>query len=230
MTRALRSITAVLSLAALGACQKIEMSYCAARLPPAHLVVDSAPLNYQVKQQYDARALGDAHSNDGESITYGLTSARSSVTADVSLHAMPVGGALCVRPDVTVHLAYQPMAVEVARELARDSCAYHTVLGHEEKHVEVYRSQLAAAVTGLRDDLAHHGFEKVERFSDLDHAKAAMQSMQDTWLVPRAHELLDQVAALQQQVDSPAEYQRVASSCPDNPLVSGQQAPAAPHF
>jgi hypothetical protein len=54
--------------------------------------------------------------------------------------------------------------------------------------------------------------------------------MQDTWLVPHAHELLDLVAARQLLVDTPAEYQRVASSCPDNPLVTGHEAPAAPHF
>jgi hypothetical protein len=230
MTRVLRLVAATVTLAMLGACQKIEMSYCAARLPAARLVVDSIPLSYQVKQQYDARSLGDAHGNDGESITYGLTTARSSVTADVSLHAMRLGGAVCVRPDLTVQLAYQPMSVEIARELVRGSCAYNTVLGHEEKHVDVYRSQLAAAVVSLRDELAHHGFEHVERFSDIDHATAAMQTMQDTWLVPHAHELLDLVAARQLLVDTPAEYQRVASSCPDNPLVTGHEAPAAPHF
>ena len=226
----LRLIAAALALAALGACQKIEMSYCAARLPAATLTVDAAPPSYQLGQHYDARSLGDAHGNDGESITYGLTSARSSVAAAVSLHAMRVAGAVCVRPDVSVHLAYQPMSVEVARELQRGSCGYNTVLGHEEKHVEVYRSQLAVAAASLQQELTQHGFQQVERFSDIDHAEAAMQSMQDTWLVPRAHELLDQVAARQQLVDSAAEYQRVASSCPDNSLISGHDAPVAAHF
>ncbi len=223
-------MAAGLIVLACAGCQKIELGYCAARLPPAHLTVDSIPVRYQPEQRYDARSLGDAHGNDGESITYGLTSARSSVTAEVSLHAMRIGASVCVRPDVSVHLGYQPMSVQVARELAPNSCAYNTVLGHEEKHVEVYRSQLAVAVRSMQNELAQHGFDQVERFSDIEHAEAAMQTMQDSWLVPRAHELLDQVAERQKLVDSPAEYQLVAGSCPDNPLISGHDAPAAAHF
>jgi len=223
-------VTSLVLLVALAACQKIEMSYCQMRLPPSRLMVDVDPLNYTLNQHADARTIGDAHGRDGESITYGLTTAKSSVRAEVKLHVLKIPGGVCARPDVVVHLAYQPVEVDVARELQSGSCGYTVVLGHEMKHVDVYRLQLSQSGARLRHEIdAQHLFVPV-RYSDVEHAEAAMQALQDGWLVPKAQGFLEEAAAKQSAVDTPEEYQRVGSACPGNSLLSGETAPEQHRF
>jgi hypothetical protein len=216
--------------ALVGGCHKIEAGYCEARLPPARVEIDAQPPAYILSTTATARYLGDQHGADGEMITYGLTSARSSVRAEVSLHVMRLPGAVCARPDLVVHLAYQPMTVEIAHELPPHSCAYETVLGHEKKHVDVFTQQLAKSSSALNAEIRQRGLDRPKIYPSVEAAERDMQGLQDDWLVPRGEQLLAEVADAQHAVDSVAEYHRVGSACPDSPLLSGQSAPGAFHF
>ena len=192
--------------------------------------IDTEAPVYTVSSTADARYLGDQHGHDGELVTYGLTTARSSVRAEVSLHVMRLPGKVCARPDVTVHLAYKPMTVEIAHELVPHTCAYETVLGHEKKHVDAFADQLAASKLTLSAEIAARELSRAELYSSTEAAEHAMQVLQDNWLVPRADQLLAGADQRQRLVDNPAEYQRVGSACPDSPLISGKTAPDAFHF
>ncbi len=215
---------------ALSGCQKIEAGYCDARLPASKVTIELEAPAYTLSTSADARYLGEQHGHDGEMITYGLTSARSSVRAEVNLHVMRLPGAVCARPDITLHMAYKPMTVEIAHELGAHSCAYETVLGHEKKHVDAFAAQLASSKATLASEIAAHGVSRAVLYSSPEAAEHAMQLLEDNWLVPRADELLAEVEQRQRAVDSPAEYQRVGAACPDSALLSGKAAPDAFHF
>jgi hypothetical protein len=155
-----------------------------------------------------------------------LTTATPSVQAEIQLHVTTLPGAVCVRPDLTVTLGYQPMQVDMARELAPASCPYATVFGHEMKHVDVYREHLAKVAKALEAEVRSRiGSALPTRFANLAASEKAMQDFQNDWLVPRASELLQAVAAEQNAVDSEAEYARVAAACPGDTLLSGARAP-----
>jgi len=208
------------------ACHPLEDAYCGAMLPKPGLDIVTVPPHYALEQNRSARQLGDAHASDGERITYGLTTAMPMTRAEIKLHVAKLPGAVCVRPDIQVTLAYQPMQVDLAEELARGSCPYETVLGHELKHVEAYRVHLATVATTLKAEIqARVASHLPARYASLEASETAMQAFQDEWLVPRANDLLGRVTAEQSAVDSAAEYARVASACPGDALLSGATAP-----
>ncbi len=225
-----RPLVLAVALVAFTACQKIDATYCRMRLPPSQIVVTNEAVSYSIGHHQDARAIGDAHGQDGESITYGLTTASPLARAEIRLHVLKIPGGVCARPDVLVHLAYQPMTVEIARELPEGSCGYQAVLNHEMKHVDVFRQTLDQSAASLRHEIDAHALDVPVRYSDVDHARAAMQSLQDSWLLPMGQAYLAQAADLQSAVDTPAEYQRVKNLCPSDPLISGENAPDAHRF
>lgn len=130
------------------------------------------------------------------------------------MHAMGVLGGICARPEIRVKVSYAPVIVHMASELTPSSCAYNAIFGHEMKHVDAYQRQLTLTKAALERSLDERFRDrKAMRYANIDAAEKDFDAIQNDWLNPRALHLLEGVAALQDDIDSPAEYERLDASC-----------------
>jgi hypothetical protein len=122
-------------------------------------------------------------------------------------------GRACMRARVEVVLSMEPMTVFVASELAGDRCRRDEVRAHEQKHVAVHEAFLREMPADLLARLADANVQRVY------YAASAAAAQHDIELdVARAVAGFDgasraEIARRQAEVDTPAEYARVASAC-----------------
>ena len=119
----------------------------------------------------------------------------------------------CASPKITVTYGFNPLAVYIAKEFPKGSCAYDEVLKHEMRHVDANRAHLAAIEPKIREAL-------VKRFVTGDYWRGAvgsstkqLQRERDARWLPFIRREIDRGTAAQAEIDSPAEYQRVSQAC-----------------
>lgn len=99
----------------------------------------------------------------------------------------PVGE--CSR-DVTLKVGFKEVTVNVAKEVARDACAYNHVLQHEMKHVRQYEKFLHAVLPKMESHL-HEGMDSNAKIN------AAMKKIID---------VMEGVHSVQDAIDTAEEY------------------------
>lgn len=120
---------------------------------------------------------------------------------------------VCMRVKVGVTIAMTPMTVFVAHEVAADGCRHDAVRSHEMRHVDVHAAFLRDAPDRLVARLVAADVGRVR------HAATAEALQQDAAaevaaIVATAQDV-DRalLAAMQRDVDTPAEYARVSALC-----------------
>jgi hypothetical protein len=198
----------------LAACGRPIDRYCDMRLKPGNLQVVPLEITPRIEQRYGVAALDRLSEHSASEITLGLTRAKSLAKVQIELHGLKVPGGVCVRPQVSMQVGYADVLVDLATELQPNTCPYNQVLGHEMRHVGVYRSFLATVqpemVRLLNERLPA---PRIYRFGSMAEAGEYFQNAQDQWMSPMAISALDEVASEQAEVDTPAEYQRLSNAC-----------------
>jgi hypothetical protein len=118
---------------------------------------------------------------------------------------------------VTLSIKLAP-TIYIAREIEKDSCLYREVLAHETRHVKVDASVAKDYQAIVQDELKHYvaqvgvvgplgANQKDAMQRKLD---AALKAMLQSWSV----RIQNERRLRQSQVDTLAEYERIARACP----------------
>jgi len=186
-------------------------------LPPSRFDVVAIPIRVAFDRTRSQRDLtGMYEQATARHLTMGLTRARIGHRATIAVNGLQEGGTgrVCMRADVRVELAAEPLTVFIARELDGDPCRQAAVREHEMQHVAVYEAVLAATPSALGRSL-----ETALGGRRFDGASAAaVQAEVEAEVARHLDAFLDAtgqaVRARQAAVDSPAEYARVSAACP----------------
>jgi hypothetical protein len=181
----------------------------------AQIEVHFGAVAYRVSNTVSSARLGNRSvRNSVSQRMLGMTEirARSEVSFDAPGLTDAASDRECVAPKISVTLMLPPLDVYVAREFAPNSCAYHQVLNHELRHVQVYREALPALAQKIRGALA-------ERFGSSPLYAARNQGMDkleheiDNWLRPMIRAGLQAIEVAQAQIDTDDEDSRISRSC-----------------
>lgn len=188
-----------------------------ADLPPTTVEVTllESPLQTDFRRSYRALKGMTPRYADHElavlGLTYGQAVARTRVSAR-SLHDR-TGQWECSTVQIAVQIGYQPLTVYVGREFPQGTCGFKEIYGHEMRHAETYRNHARAIVPEIAETLRER-FASSEpmRGSAGETLERLRRELEDRW-VPYIRRKLEQVETAQRAIDTPEEYERVATSC-----------------
>ena len=191
------------------------------KLPPSSVSVKRLEEPVVLNLQYSYKAL-KAMSADYTKVNtqvLGLTRGLSTTSVKTSSRVQldPGGRWECASHQIKLEYGFSPMTVYVGKEFPSGSCAYKEIYEHEMKHVRTYQEHAKKIEQEINESLK-------QRFETSTPSRGARGETQqrlnveinERWM-PYIKRLLDQANADQRLVDSPEEYERVASSC-DNAI------------
>lgn len=178
-------------------------------------VLSTKSNGFTINNQLPYRALTlKTGSIDGRSETLGLTVTRAQYAANMGGPILQdkVSGYECVAPRVEIKLNYSPVLIYVGNEFTPGSCAYNTILEHEQRHLKAYMDNLARVEKVVRDAL-NRRFEGKPLYAPSGTAQSALQHEINSQWMPFISDEFDKGKAEQAKIDTPQEYARLAASC-----------------
>nr|WP_315391931.1 hypothetical protein [uncultured Duganella sp.] len=178
-------------------------------------VLSTKSNGFTINNQLPYRALTlKTGSIDGRSETLGLTVTRAQYAANMGGPILQdkVSGYECVAPRVEIKLNYSPVLIYVGNEFTPGSCAYNTILEHEQRHLNAYMDNLARVEKVVRDAL-NRRFEGKPLYAPSGTAQSALQHEINSQWMPFISDEFDKGKAEQAKIDTPQEYARLAASC-----------------
>lgn len=203
----------VAPLAMLAGCERLQSfeKACATRLAPPTVEVTTEPVRYSTDLSRSIQDLTTRESHPWGREVSGLVTAelKSEVSVTARGLADRSGARYCLRPDVTVRLAFDPMVMYIAREQRPGSCAHLVTLEHERKHVRVYEQYLVDVRDDLRTQILGKLGDRPLVFASEQEADAAVRKLLEETLAPFVRAAIQEVLDLQKMVDSEREYARL---------------------
>jgi hypothetical protein len=206
----------VLLLAAmfLGGCDMFDSfeSVCEKRLAPTTVEVVTKPVSYTYDFSQSTSELTARGAHRAETVVLGLVETEMRSEAAVGLNGIKqtFGSRYCMRPKLTVKLAFEPMTLFIASEQREGSCAFRVTMEHELKHIAVYQEYLEEFGTRVREDLGRTLGDEIVYVGSQSEADARVRAVLEKTLTPYLQAVQDEVRARQARVDSSAEYARLA--------------------
>ena len=205
----------VLAVLALGSCDRLnpfELS-CEFRLAPTRVSVATEPVQYVVDHTLGFAALTQksvALVSHGRSVL-GLTEANLRTQVQVNARGLSsrFTGRYCMRPEVAVTITFNPMKVYMGADEPAGSCRYRITWEHEMRHVAVYQEFLPTIANRIERQLTEHFGNTVYYFKDGNDAQSEVDRIVTKFVSPLVRAGVEEVRALQRQVDQPAEYARL---------------------
>ncbi len=184
---------------------------CERKLEAASFRVIAAPTQHELDLTQSAAQLGTRGAAAAGRLILGITSAqmKSSVSAGGNALTAPFSRRYCVRPQVEVTLAVEPLKVAIAREHAPGSCEHALTLSHEMKHVLVYERYLAELVTEVEAALKAQVGERVRHFASRADGERELPMLIEQSVKPLIEAGMRQAQQRQAAVDTPDEYARL---------------------
>ena len=207
-----RTALAAIALALAG-CEYLQPfeQQCEKRLPQVQISVEAAPVSYQTDFTRSSAQLTTMGAASAGRLVLGLTQTqlKSSVSLGSSGLTRRFGGRHCMRPSVSVRLAFDPMTVFIGRELAEGSCRFGITMGHEMKHVRTYEVFLTDVAAEVERELTRRLGDRIQYFASEAEAERHLNTLVGESLGPYVQDSMNAVNALQAKVDSPDEYFRL---------------------
>ncbi len=173
---------------------------------------------------------GDHEHSLPEGIALGITRYEPILNFNVptEIEDLPLGVTCAYIKHVDVTFGYGDLTVMIAREVPRDGCGFKEILAHEEKHVAVARELMHKYAPIISQKLEEH--LKTYGMFQAPNADYAQQYLSD-----KLHEAVGDIVTQmenenierQQQIDSPAEYERLVAVCNGELATITQQYQAA---
>ena len=147
-----------------------------------------------------------------------LTLSRVEWRSEITVRSQGVaGGPVCALPaELRLTLLHAEHSIVLAREVPRGGCLAREVLAHERRHAEVNRRTLRDAATALRGAAQRWAVRAEVRAPDVAAAAAALQDDLEAAVEPMLDRLRRAREAGHGAIDTPAEYRRLASVCPED--------------
>lgn len=190
--------------------QSFEVA-CEQRLPATAIRVGTASGEPQLdftRSASDLTAMGAA-SAGRQVLGLTQTQLRWSVAFGSSGMTRRFGGRHCMRPDIEVKLAFEPMTLFVAREQPEGSCAFDITMNHERQHQRIYQRFLLDVAPRLETELRERFGNRVQYYASEAEAEAAVKASVRDYLSPLVDQSMQEVNALQATIDTPEEYFRL---------------------
>ncbi len=145
------------SFALLGGCDQIRPfeELCEQKLGPTRVEIEAAPIEVTTDFTRSRAQLTAAGAPSAGRTVLGLTETKIKWSVSLGGNAMTrrIGGRHCLRPDVKVRLAMEPMTVSIANEYPPGTCSFDLTMAHEQKHVRVYQVFLVDVTRRVQDEL-----------------------------------------------------------------------------
>jgi len=229
MPRTLRAATLAVLLPLIAGCDYFRSfeTVCQTRLAPASVSVLAEPLSYQsvfTRAVEQLSAIGAASTGR---MVLGLVETKLGGSIEFSAKGIvkPLSGRYCMRPSLSVKLAFKPTTLYVASEHPRGSCEFDITMAHEQKHIQVYQGYLDYMAGEVERELRAQLGDNILYFDSVEAGETQMRERAATILKPFLDRGTDEVARRQAKVDTPEEYfflESFQSRCgsPDSPSIS----------
>ncbi len=168
-------------------------------------------MQHELDLTQSAAQLGARGAAAAGRLILGITSAqmKSTVSARGNAITAPFSRRYCVRPQVEVTLAVEPIKVAIAREHTPGSCEHVLTLNHEMKHVLVYERYLAELVTEVEAALKIGVGDRVRHFASRADGERELPLLIERAIKPLVEAGMRQAQQRQAAVDTPDEYARL---------------------
>jgi hypothetical protein len=185
---------------------------CEKRLAPTSVEVLTTPVTYTYDLGRSTGELTARGAHRAGTVVLGLVEAEIHSEASVGVNGFrqTFGGRYCMRPKLTVKLAFEPMTLFIASEQPEGSCAFRITMEHELRHIAVYQEYLDDFAARVRDDLGQALGDGIVYVGSEAEADAYVRAVAEKTLNPYMEAVQDEVRARQGRIDSPAEYARLA--------------------
>ena len=202
-----------LAVALLGGCDMFNRfeSICEQRLAPTTVEVITKPVSYAFDFTQSTRDLTSRGAHRAGTVVLGLVEAEIHSEVSLGLNGIKqtFGSRYCMRPNLTVKLAFEPMTLFIANEQPEGSCAFRITMEHELKHISVYQQYLDEFAARVQSDLGRALGDQIVYVGGQAQADAHVRSVLEKTLAPYMQAVQDEVRARQARIDSPAEYGRL---------------------
>lgn len=184
---------------------------CERRLEAASFRVIAAPMQHELDLSQSAAQLGARGAATAGRLILGITSAQmnSKMSAAGNALTAPFSRRYCVRPQVEVTLAVEPLKVAIAREHAPGSCEHGLTLRHEMKHVLVYERFLQEVAAQVEAELKSRIGDQVRHFASRADGERELPLLVERTVKPLIEAGMRQVQQRQAAIDTPEEYMRL---------------------
>ncbi len=207
------SLTALACAFVLAGCDALRPfeQTCERKLETASFHVIAAPTQHELDLSQSAAQLGARGAAAAGRLILGITSAqmKSRVSATGNALTAPFSRRYCVRPQVEVTLAVEPLTVAIAREHAPGSCEHGLTLGHEMKHVLVYERFLLEVAVQVEAELKAKVGDQVRYFASRAEGERELPLLVERAVNPLIEAVMRQVQQRQAAIDTPEEYMRL---------------------
>lgn len=178
-------------------------------------VLSSKQNGYTINNQLPYRALtAKVGSIDGRMATLGLTVTNGQYRASLGGPILqdPVSGYECIAPKVDLKLNYSPVLIYVGNEFAPGTCAYKTILEHEQRHLQAYMENLDRVEKVVSAALSKR-FEGKPLYAPSGTAMSALEHEINGIWFPFIRDEFDKGKVQQALIDTPEEYARLGKTC-----------------
>ena len=191
------------------------------KLPPSSVSVKrlEEPLLLNLNYSYKALKGMSADYSRHNTQVLGLTRGQSTTSVKTSskVQTDASGRWECASHQINLEYGFSPMTVYVGKEFPKGTCAYNEIYEHEMKHVRTYQEHAKKIEQEINETLRQRFETNTPSRGARGETQQRLQAeINERWM-PYIKRLLDQANAEQRLVDSPEEYERVASSC-DNAI------------
>ena len=224
--RTLRGLVLVLAVLAAASSGRAE---AAGACPPAEqtplISLNPQPGRVTYSRQHDVEGLAALRRQNGQRVTgrgaaVGLTEAQLGFGLRVGATMRPGGpgeNAGCAYlTSVKATLGYDTIAVYLARDYPASSCAYKVIREHEDRHVAIFRQNLAEFADVMRERLVAEASRMGPiRARNVDTALKTFQDRLAGSLRPIRDDMQRTLERNQSAMDTPGAYAREQSRCDD---------------
>lgn len=190
---------------------------CEGQLPRPSVRVERTDNGYSVDHDLsytELTGIGARARRHGRQHVLGLTRAEAAASMQVRMLRLTErdGGRECISPDIEVTVAYRPIMVFVGKEFPVDSCSYREILAHEMRHVDAYRKHLPRVQAVVRA-LLEERFKGGLLFGAQGEPERLLREEIDRRWLPLVDSEIRKVDAVQAEIDSLEEYERIEKTC-----------------
>lgn len=218
-------LAGVLAVIAMAVAEPARSAACPPVEQAPTVILNTLPGRVTYSRQHDIQGLAALRRDNGRGVTgrgaaVGLTRAQLGFGMEIQALVRPdSAGGLCgyIR-SVKARLGYDTISVYLARDYPVSSCAYRVIREHEDRHVAIYRENLAEFAQAMRARLVTEATRMGPvRADDADAEKATREMQERLWarLKPIIEDMQRSANRNQRAIDTPASYAAEQSRCTD---------------
>ncbi|MEY3202505.1 MAG: hypothetical protein RIR70_2055 [Pseudomonadota bacterium] len=187
---------------------------CEVELAPTSVTVLWELAEVSVDHTRSITELSKAGKSPQGNVTLGLTQAALGSQFSFGMETLtdPVTGRTCMRPQIAIRVSAGVQKISVAREFAKGSCGYQSVLDHEMQHVRANDDQAQFTSRRIEAEIRRSLGNRVFYGTRDELEGYLVLAVKDHW-IPMARQSFAKVETDHGRIDRKSENLRVFNSC-----------------